>query len=135
MSFVFQIGFISHKYEPHILIAISLRLFIPRQNIVEGLFVGNVVYQKGANRISIVRPRDGPIILLSGRVPNLRPNRHFLYFYCFCTELYANSRLLVLLKFVLYELVQNAALSDPGISYQNELKQIVIIRHYYFLII
>jgi len=75
-----EVGFIAHEELVDVLGGVPVDLVQPLLHVVERLGIRHVVHHDDAVRSAVVRRRDRPEPLLSGRVPNLELNRLLVEF-------------------------------------------------------
>ena len=108
----FEVVFVAHEQNLHVLVAVDLDLFEPVLNVREGLSFSDVVYKEGPNCASVVGSGDGSEILLSCSVPYLEFDVLILDFDGFRPELNSDGNVMGEPGLVLYELEDDARFSD-----------------------
>jgi len=80
-SQVSQVALISNKHDDNIRVSMISKLLQPSCHIVICLVLADVVDKKGAYSTAIISRGNGPITLLSSRIPDLSLD-------CLCVDLY-----------------------------------------------
>jgi hypothetical protein len=120
-----QIGLISNQQFVDILRSISVNFMQPLFDIVEGLSVGDVIYDDDAVSAAIIGGRNRSKALLSGSIPNLKLNGLSIKLDCANFEIDTNSGNVRLRVRVVREPEQQTRLSDAGISDQEKLEEVI----------
>lgn len=66
-----HVSLVANQQNDHLTVCDLAQIFQPPRQVFESASTGNVIYQQGADATLIVSLRDGPKILLAGRVPDL----------------------------------------------------------------
>lgn len=93
----------------------------PVDEMLEGSPLSDIVEQQRANRVAIVRPRNGSESFLSRSVPKLELNSDvFFNFHESGKEVDAHSRIADLLKLAVRERLEQGALADGTVADEDQ---------------
>ena len=102
----------------------------PVLDVVKTLLVGNIVDEHDAHCPAVVGCGDGPEPLLPCRVPDLQFDKILLvHNHAKVAEL-SSDRDLLLFKPLCRQSIENAGLSDSCVTYDHNLKELIILIHY-----
>lgn len=127
--FALEIIFVTHKQNLHIGVTVCLYFFQPSFHMIESLLPGDVVYKQGADCTPIVRSGDGPEVLLTRSVPDLKLDAFVLYVNCLCPKLNSNRDIVGCACLILDELQNHARFAHSGVANYDELEEIVVRIH------
>jgi len=68
---VSPVRFVTNQYLVHALGGVLFNIRVPRADIIEGLFIGNIVHEQNAHGASVVSSSNSAEALLASSIPNL----------------------------------------------------------------
>ena len=109
LSLVLEIGLVADKVKQHITdVSIILYFVLPALHVFEALLTRYIVDHDDGAAPFVKYPCDGPVALLTGRVPNLQRDLVLIVnFHHVAAEFDAYSDLVLILKYALDQLVHD----------------------------
>lgn len=114
-----QITLVTDEHDNDVGVGVVAELLEPARDILVGLVLADVVDEQGADRAPVVGRGDGPVPLLTGRIPNLRLDRLGVDLDGPGRELDSDRRLRVQVELVARESAEKVRLSDAGVTDQH----------------
>ena len=125
---VLHIRFISNQKEYGILLGIHLDLIHPKlDDTIKRYNISDIKYEKDALTTSVISACNCSKPLLTSGVPNLKFHILTIDLKSFESEVYTDSREIMLWELVLNESDEDSGFTYTGITYNNSLKEVVVL--------
>ena len=112
-------------------VTIHLDLIQPVLNMRKSFLPRYIIHQKRTNSTPVIRPRNGPEILLPRSIPYLQLNGLILHRNGLGPELNSDRYIMGSTCLALYKLKHNTGLTNSSVTNDNKLEQVVVGVHYY----